>query len=353
MSGYHVLMCGSRLDVKGGMVSVIKNYLGHADWGNANVVYVPTHVEKHKLVTALYFAAAYIKILCLLPKYKFKVAHLHTAERGSFFRKALLLRTLQTFGVKVILHHHAAEFEEFYAGLSEKMKRFAARTLQKADCNIVLSKGLISMITEKAPDAKVEVLYNSVSTYPENPYNPEATNVLFLGRLGKRKGTYDLLSAISRIDKQIPPQVKFYLCGDGEVEQVRQQVAEMGIEHRIAHIGWINKEQKQAFLPNTCLNVLPSYNEGLPMTILETMAYGIPNISTAIASIPEVVIDGETGCLIQPGDVEALAQSMVKLLQDPALRGSMSSACFQLIDQGFRLDKNINQLLTIYNGLLS
>ena len=145
MSGYHVLMCGSRLDVKGGMVSVIKNYLGYENWADANVVYVPTHVEKHKLVTALYFAAAYLKILCLLPKYKFKVAHLHTAERGSFFRKAILLRTLRAFGVKVILHHHAAEFEEFYAGLSEKMKAFAAKTLMLADCNIVLSRQLVSM----------------------------------------------------------------------------------------------------------------------------------------------------------------------------------------------------------------
>ena len=353
MSRYHVLMCGSRLDVKGGMVSVIKNYLGHEDWADANVVYVPTHVEKHKLVTALYFGAAYVKILCLLPKYKFKVAHLHTAERGSFFRKAILLRTLRAFGVKVILHHHAAEFEEFYAGLSEKMKAFAAKTLELADCNIVLSRQLVSMITEKAPKARVEVLYNSVSTFPENPYNPDGENVLFLGRLGHRKGTYDLLHAIYDIDNRVPKNVKFYLCGDGEVEQVRQQVKEMGIGHRIAHIGWINKEQKQEILPNTCLNVLPSYNEGLPMTILETMAYGIPNISTAIASIPEVVIDGETGCLIQPGDVDALAEAMAKLLADPQQRSSMSKNCYELIDKSFRLDNNIKQLLTIYRSLLN
>lgn len=187
-----VLMCCSELSVKGGMVSVVKNYLNYPDWDNYEIVYIPTHTEKNKIIVAAYFAIAYIKILCTVLTKNIKIAHLHTAERGSFFRKAILVRTLKKLGVKTIMHHHAAEFEEFYAQLSDSKKEYVKETLEMTDLNIVLSRRLISMITSKAPNAKVEVLYNAVPTYKNNPRNKEAKNVLFLGRLGKRKGTYDL-----------------------------------------------------------------------------------------------------------------------------------------------------------------
>ena len=90
-----VLMCCSELSVKGGMVSVVKNYLNYPDWDNYEIVYIPTHTEKNKIIVAAYFAIAYIKILCTVLTKNIKIAHLHTAERGSFFRKAILVRTLR------------------------------------------------------------------------------------------------------------------------------------------------------------------------------------------------------------------------------------------------------------------
>ena len=220
----NVLMCCSELSVKGGMVSVVKNYLNYNNWGEYNIIYVPTHTEKNKLVVFLYFIISYIKILKMAMFGNIEIAHLHTAERGSFYRKAILVRTLKRFGIKTIMHHHAAEFEEFYSGLNKTQKKFVNKTLEKVDLNIVLSKRLISMITDKCPTAKVEVLYNAVPVNERNPYNINAKGVLFLGRLGKRKGVYDLLDAIKLIDKNIPEEIKFYLCGDGEVEEVRERV---------------------------------------------------------------------------------------------------------------------------------
>ena len=107
----NVLMCCSELSVKGGMVSVVKNYLNYNNWGEYNIIYVPTHTEKNKLVVFLYFIISYIKILKMAMFGNIEIAHLHTAERGSFYRKAILVRTLKRFGIKTIMHHHAAEFE--------------------------------------------------------------------------------------------------------------------------------------------------------------------------------------------------------------------------------------------------
>lgn len=357
MEKIKVLMCGSKLHVKGGMVSVIKNYLSYDEWDNYEITYIPTHTENtthsrlDKLVTLIYFLVEYIRIFVMISLEKFSIAHLHTAERGSFYRKALLVKLLKKFDIKVVMHHHAAEFDEFYDGLSLRKKQFVCDILEQVDLNIVLSNKLISMIKNKAPNANVSVLYNAVQTYEKKMYNSEARNCMFLGRLGKRKGAYDLIEAIKHIDDKLPSDVRFYFCGDGEINNILDKIEKSDIGHRIAYVGWIDSKQKKQLLNKIAVNILPSYNEGLPMAILETMAYGIPSISTDIASIPEVVIDGKTGCLIKPGDVSALEDAILKMFLDEEYRLSCSQESYDLISQNFDLKRNIEILKSIYKGL--
>lgn len=339
-----ILMCGSELAVKGGMVSVIKNYLEYDKWEDFHITYIPTHIEKNKFQLALYFGVAYLRILLYAIFGHYDVLYLHTAERGSFYRKAILARTLRKFGIETVMHHHAAEFEKFYAGLTAKKRNFVKETLELVSLNIVLSNRLIPMITDKAPKASVAVLYNAVNTYEKNPYNENSQNLLFLGRLGARKGTYDLLRAIKELDDVLPTEVKVNLCGDGDVEGVNAKVKEYGIEHRIVHIGWIDNNQKRDFMENSMVNVLPSYNEGLPMSILETMAYGIPNISTNIASIPEVIHDNINGYMVLPGDIEGLKKDILSLCCDEKLRVRFSWQAWRDINEKFAIDAHISQL---------
>ena len=348
----NVLMCGSVLSVKGGMVSVVKNYLNYKDWEDVDIRYIPTHINANKYVLVLYFMWAYIKILCLALIGKVDIVHLHTAERGSFFRKAFLVQTFNILGIKTVMHHHAAEFELFYTSLSERRKKYVRHILELTDLNIVLGEEFAQLLRNKASKAKVKVLYNAVGTYSYNPYNKDARNILFLGVLCERKGVYNLLQAIKLLDPQIDKTIKLYLCGDGEMEKVKQMIKELGISHRIAHLGWIVGEQKKLFMANAMVNVLPSYNEGLPMTILETMAYGIPNISTSIASIPEVLHNNDNGFLVKPGDIDALAEVLKKIIENSSLREEFSQKSYQLITKSFSLDKNIDILKSYYKSLI-
>lgn len=347
----NVLMCCSALSYKGGMVSVVKGYLDYAGKGDVRITFVPTHRDGGKLRLIVCFALAYVRIMAMALRGRIDAAHLHTAERGSFVRKAILLRSLRRLGVKTVLHHHGAEFEEYHASVSPRHRRFIARTLELADANIVLSRRLVDMIRSKAPGARVEVLYNAVPVPESNPYSPDSGYIMFLGRLGKRKGTYDLIEAIRLLDPELPDNVKFLLCGDGEEEQVRALLTRHGLWHRIGHVGWVDGEMKERFLEKTMINVLPSYNEGLPMTILETMARGIPNISTPIASIPEVITDGETGLLVNPGDIPALTASLRRLINDRETRLSISSASHALIARRFSLPAAFGRLTDIYKSL--
>lgn len=353
MNTIRIIMCCSTLNTKGGMVSVVKNYLDNLQTGNYKVKYIPTHFNTNKLFLIIYFFLQFVHILWEVSFRHYDIAHLHVAERGSFWRKAFLVYFFHCCGIKVILHHHASEFDEFYNTCSDKNKKRINNVLAKADMNIVLSERLVSMIKDKQPMAKVCVLYNAVNTYPVNPYNRKARNILFLGRLGRRKGVFDLLSSIKELDGRLPSDVKFYLCGDQGEDAVIQQINELGIMHRISHVGWIDGDRKKEILKSTMLNCLPSYNEGLPMSILETMAAGIPNISTDIASIPEVITNNENGILITPGDIEALSQSIENLVSNDVIRLEYSEKSFALINDKFSLSNHMNQLKSIYNSLIS
>lgn len=343
-----VLMCCSDLRVKGGMVSVVKNLLAIPDWSSCRITYIPTHVERSRPVKLAYFAVAYLRVLLLLLFGQVDVVHLHVSERGSVYRKAALLKLAKAFGKPVLLHHHGADFDPFFRALSDKDKAYVLRFLEAADTNIVLSGLIREEFLERAPKARYTVLHNSVPMQPENPYHPDGHLIVTLGRLGQRKGTFDLLQALRNLEPELPADIRFCLCGDGQVEEARALVREYGLEHRLAHIGWISGGDKEALLSDALCHVLPSYREGLPMSILETMSLGIPNISTAIASIPEVIDSGVHGILIQPGDIQALEDALRALCCSRDTRTAMSRMAYDRIRGSFSTAATRERLESIY-----
>lgn len=352
MEVIRVLMCGSDLSVKGGMSTVIKNYLSYTKWKSIMITYIPLHVEGRKISKIFFFLNGLIKILFLCVVKKIDVVHLHTAERGSFYRKAIISKLCGAFGIQTIMHHHSAEFEEFYSALKLRNKRYVSHVLENVDLNLVLGNQLIGMITKKAPRAKVKVLNNSVDTYSERLYNVKATGILFLGRFGRRKGIYDLLQVIKILDEKIDRKYMFYLCGDGEIDKVKKIINSMKISHRIGYIGWLDLESKKELYKKIKINILPSYNEGFPMTILETMAYGIPNISTRVASIPEIIKDGSNGVLIEPGSVGTMAETLYMLLNNDELCEQMSKRAYNDICEKYSVGNNYSKLEKLYIGLV-
>ena len=129
-----------------------------------------------------------------------------------------------------------------------------------------------------------------------------------------------------------------------------QRIKKSGLENRVDYKGWLEKEEKEKVMDEIAINILPSYNEGLPMTILETMARGIPNITTSIAAIPEAV-SKENGILLKPGDVQGLQQAILTLMDSEKIRQEKSDKSFETIKEKFSLEKHIHEVLHIYNEL--
>lgn len=159
---------------------------------------------------------------------------------------------------------------------------------------------------------KIEVIYNSVN---HNFYNFKkevfkSNELIFLeaASLIKRKGQIDILKAC-KILKNEGHIFKVLLIGEGEDEKkIRELILEYKLKENVMLLGF--KENIKEFLNKSHVFLLPSYSEGLPLSILEAMSSGIPIISTNIAGIPEVVLNEVNGFLIKPGDYEELANKM-------------------------------------------
>jgi len=98
---------------------------------------------------------------------------------------------------------------------------------------------------------------------------------------------------------------------------------------RVKFIGMVSPEKIYDYLEQAKILILPSFYEGLPNVILEAMSVGVPVIATRVGGIPDVVKDGETGLLVEPGRVDELAISIRRLIEDDDLRGKMSKNCLE------------------------
>lgn len=346
-----VLMCCSDLSYRGGMVTVVRNYLSSKDWDEFDIRFVPTHVQGGKLKVALHFAATYPKLSRMFKKHEVDLVHLHVAERGSFFRKALIAKTAKRHGIPVIFHHHAAEFMQFYDGLDNRGKDYVRESFELVDLNIVLSNAIKKQLSSLFPKARFEVIENAVSTFSENPYSDSSRNIVFMGRVGDRKGAFDLIKAFDNALPSIAKEWHLLLCGDGEIERAEDEISRHGLNGRAECLGWISGEAKDDILRKAGVNVLPSYNEGLPMSILEAMSFGVPTISTRIAAIPEVINSGNNGILIDPGDISSLTSAIVYLCNFDEARLCMSDRAFSTVSDKYSFDQNISRLKELYRAL--
>lgn len=347
-----VLMVGVDETTKGGMWAVVENYLQNpAFCKETGLKYVPTSITGSKLKRILFTAKAFLKLLFLFFFKDYDIVHIHMSERGSVYRKNIVINMAKRSHCKVVLHMHGAEFENWYQASDQKTQKFICSVLDKADRILILGDYWKEFIRSLAADPdKVEVVYNAVPVPKANRYHSDAKNLLFLGVVGQRKGIYDLLHAMKTIDEELEEEVKLLVYGPDFENNILSEIQNLELENRVKYLGWLSKDDKPEIFKNVAVNILPSYNEGLPMTILETMAFGIPNISTNVAAIPEAVNEAN-GRIINPGDVDNLAKSILEFMNDEKIRSEKSIQAFTDAKSRFSVEKHLEQLLKIYNSL--
>ncbi len=341
-----VMVC---TQARGGMRSVVEAYQRDGLFDRWQFRWLWTHCEGGWLIKLITAASAYFQMIYLILRGKVSFMHVHAAMRGSFWRKNLFITTARLLGVPSILHLHGSEMKTFYQALPNSGKRLVKWALENTDVVLVLSESWKTFILGAAEKANVIVINNYVTmpTGASKKKSEDDFNVLFLGILGERKGVFDLLKAWPEVLKK-SPTAKLLIGGNGEIEKSKQLAASLGISHAVEFLGWVDEVEKQSFLELAHVFVLPSYNEGLPMSVLEAMSYEVPVVTTTVGGIPELIQNGENGILIEPGDQSALSSALIKLGLDDRYRNAIAKAGKKRVKESFSDQTVIPQLEHVY-----
>ena len=304
MKKIKVLMIGNHQSVKGGITSVIQQLLSF-DWDSVGVEmkFIPTYIEASGIKKIAYFIRAYMNIEKEMRRNKPDIVHIHMSYRGSFYRKYAIHKLCKKYGVPDVIHLHGSEFQKWYNESDDRTKEKIRTLLRESASFIVLGEKWNKAIHDIEPKTKTVVVRNTVPVpnYTTS-WNEKRFQFLFLGVLIKRKGVADLIQAISLLKKEGSlNNIKFVIAGSGAEEaNLKQQARELQVESWIEFAGWTDGKAKERYLKDSQALVLPSYNEGLPMAVLEAISYGLPVIATDVGDMAAAVRDGENGYLIQP-----------------------------------------------------
>lgn len=350
-----IAMIGTHFDTMGGISSVVGVYRAAGIFERCGVDYIASHCDGSARKKLSILVRAWLGFMMGLLSFRWQIVHVHMSSRASFWRKALFLLPAFVFRRPVVLHLHGSEFKIFYEQECKAwQRRFVRFVFKRSACVIVLSPSWQAWVREHCPSRDVRVVFNPV-LYRHEAAKPDASyaaqRILFLGRLGKRKGAYDLIDALALLKCQdITPEL--LMGGDGEVDEVRAHAQRLGVAEQVRFLGWVRGADKQRLLDEATLYCLPSYNEGLPMGVLEAMEAGLPIVSTPIGGIPDAVTPGKEGALITPGDVSGLAQALKELLTQPAMAQQQGQAARAKVRELFSHLAVEPQLQSVYADVM-
>ncbi len=299
----------------------------------------------------------YVSFLRVIVCKKPKLVHIHSSFGPSFYRKIPFIYMATWFKIPIINHIHGADFTEFYINASARKKKLIQKVYNRCDILIALSEEWKERLGQIVTKDKIEVIENySILHYDavDDLLQRDCNNtVLFLGEIGKRKGCYDIPKVIKLVIEQIPT-VKFILGGSGspeDEENIKRQCIALGVQQNVEFPGWVRGNEKDMLLRKADVFFLPSYNEGMPMSILDAMGYGLPVVSTNVGGISRIVHDGKNGICCNPGDIDTFSKGIVRLLLDNQFRNDCVKTSFEIVRKGYSLEVHIKRIQNVYERI--
>lgn len=303
------------------------------------------------LVNVWLAVAHAVRLLALIVRHRPGVVYIGVAQnRLGYLRDAVFIVIARATGRRVVTHLHGSALGELYRGSGPVMRWVIRRTSRMAARVAVLSPSLAHVYDGLVPPDRVRAVaagvadryYGEPAPTHEGPGDAPAEALVeapveppvvvgYLGLFYRPKGFVTLLEAAAELHGRDPGRYRFILAGDWFSNDERTAAARIADREDVAGAieagPPVEGAAKRAFLEGLDLLVFPGHQrEGLPLVVLEAMAAARPVVATPVGAIPDVVVPGETGLLVPPGDVSALADAIERMAADPAARARMGRA---------------------------
>ena len=332
---------------KGGMAQVIESAISDEKLNEEyNMKVFSSYKDGPLAFVILYGVMRFIAFFFTVPFYD--LVHIHMTVKGSAKRKGIYVRIAKLFHKKVIVQIHRCEnFTEVYQESDKKTKRSIQGTLQKADMVLCLSSVWMKELEKTMGITNCRYLPNGLDLQ-DFTYNEDGRSVLFMGRIKKEKGIRELLEAKKILEDK---GIMFPLQIAGPIDHAVPYIKlsdKLGL-HKVFFEGWVTGAKKRELLTHAAIMVLPSYNEGFPVSVLEGIASGCAIVSTDFASIHDM-IDEE---IVPAKDSKALADALERMWTDPDRRKRSIHKNMERLMERFTSEKVHEKLGEYYGEVLN
>lgn len=282
--------------------------------------------------------------------------HINTSlNAGAFWRDLAYLLIAKLSGARIIYQVHGGETPLRFCNGNRLMESLLRTSLRLPDAVVVLSQFELSAYRRFVPGQEIVWLPNSIDIAPyanlKRVSDPLLTGLrlVYIGRLARAKGLHDALAGMARAQAQ-GIRVTLVIAGTGpDEEPLRERVRQLGLDHTVRFVGPLFDTDKLGLYAHADILMLATYHaEGLPYALLESMAAGVPAITTRIGGIPDVMVDGVHGIFVPPHNEQAICRAIEKLANDPALLAEMSDACRRRIAHSYTIERMAGGFARLY-----
>lgn len=318
-------------------------------------------VEKKSAGKIFIFGNIFLNLLAKLLQNRYGLCYFSITPTGiGFYKDALLVFLIKLFRVEIVYHFHG----QGISGRKSRVEHILYKFCFKNSKAIIISQSLFYDIKEYIAENDIYVLPNGVQMVLGNDeferlnhgkMNKQCRNLLFLSNMIRSKGALDALEA-AKILRNRGCDFKFYFVGewrDITPEEFTNKIKEFNLDNSVECLGFKNGEEKYKILRAADILIYPTLRDTFPLVLLEAMQFGLPVVSTSEGAIPEIVVDGITGYLVNKGDCAVLAEKIEVLLNNLNLRIKMSKAAREKFLKEYTFDRFESRLIGIFYNIIT
>jgi glycosyltransferase involved in cell wall biosynthesis len=298
-----------------------------------------------------------VQLVLATARHRPRIMHINSApDPKAFWRDAVYLVLAKSMGRRTVLEMHGSHLPTAYVGRNRVRLAAMRRILQLADRIVLVSESDFVAYQNYDPHLATVIIPNAVEvparTPPRKPVSDDAPlKLIYIGRLVRAKGIFEAVEAV-RLLQARNIHVRLDIVGAGpDSAELRRSILDAGVQDCVQMLGPQHGADKERVLEESDVLVFPTYQEGLPYSLLESMAAGTVPVTCPVGGIPDVLSRWECGITVPPRDPSAVAEAVHTLHRDREMARALSEAAHRMIVEHYQVSRMASDFRRLYERM--